>query len=358
MCIRDSVRAARRRTLAGQQAEALERLVAGAAPSRKERVRRRAHSLVTQGQDRATRSAEAWSKFYQSLSKASQSDARRLREVALELSQLDGKVLHPDTDLCTRWIAARILDLGWTKERFGESDTRVREHRGENATDPISKKYERIAFQELCGHLVDHCLIAAGREQDPEVYEGPWQISETIDIDPSLLVRGDEAEADTSAYRLREIRLRNEQEPTWWRSGRDHQLNSDSTDDVWLSDTSDIPRLDDLISATDPDGNEWLALERYQQWRIKDPSDLDRNYQRDRRQLWIRTQANIIRADDQVHPSWAGNTNWMGLSHVSTSTSMWLGGLGEYPDLGAWPSELDLSAVSYTHLTLPTRDLV
>lgn len=339
----ENVRAARRRTLAGQQAEALERLVAGAAPSRKERVRRRAHSLVTQGQDRATRSAEAWSKFYQSLSKASQSDARRLREVALELSQLDGKVLHPDTDLCTRWIAARILDLGWTKERFGESDTRVREHRGENATDPISKKYERIAFQELCGHLVDHCLIAAGREQDPEVYEGPWQISETIDIDPSLLVRGDEAEADTSAYRLREIRLRNEQEPTWWRSGRDHQLNSDSTDDVWLSDTSDIPRLDDLISATDPDGNEWLALERYQQWRIKDPSDLDRNYQRDRRQLWIRTQANIIRADDQVHPSWAGNTNWMGLSHVSTSTSMWLGGLGEYPDLGAWPSELDLS---------------
>ena len=32
----------------------------------------------------------------------------------------------------------------------------------------------------------------------------------------------------------------------------------------------------------------------------------------------------------------------MGLSKVSTPTSMWAGGLGEYPDVGGWPAELDL----------------
>ncbi len=33
----------------------------------------------------------------------------------------------------------------------------------------------------------------------------------------------------------------------------------------------------------------------------------------------------------------------MGLSMVSTPVDMWIGGLGEYPEVGAWPSELDLS---------------
>ncbi len=190
---------------------------------------------------------------------------------------------------------------------------------------------------------MDHCTVDYRWRKDPEPYQGPWQISQTIDIDPSLLVRGDESEGDTSAHRLRAIRLRDEQKPAWWRAATDQQLNSDSTDDTWLGIMSDIPMLDDLIRATDPGGGEWLALERHQEWRIKDPSDLGRSYRSDRRQLWIGTQANIIRADDQFHPHWAGNTNWMGLSHVSTPANMWIGGLGEYPDIGAWPSELDLS---------------
>ena len=337
------IRATRRRNLARQRANALNRLVAGTAPSRKERVRRRAESLMAEPRDTATGFMDAWNSFEASLPKASRGDARKLRGIVEELGQLDGRVLHPDADLCTRWIAARMLDLGWTKDRFGESDSQVRNYRGQHATERIAKKYERIAFQELCGHLVDHCTIDYRWREDPEPYRGPWQISQTIDVDPSRLVRGDESEGDTPASRLRAIRLREENQPAWWRTAADHQLSPDKTNDAWLGITSDIPRPDDLIRTTDPDGGEWLALERHQEWRIKDPSDLERSYRRDQRQLWIRTQANIIRADDQVHPRWAGNTNWMGLSKVSTPASMWIGGLGEYPDVGAWPSELDLS---------------
>jgi hypothetical protein len=341
----EKVRATRRRDLVRQRANALKHLVAGTAPSRRERVRRRAESLMAEPRDTATGSMHAWNAFEASLPKTSRGDAHKLRGIVEKLGQLDGKVLHPAADLCTRWIAARMLDLGWTKDRFGDSDSdsQIRNYRGQHATERIAKKYERIAFQELCGHLVDHCTIDYRWREDPEPYRGPWQMSETIDIDPSLLARGDESEGDTPASRLRAIRLREENQPAWWRTAADHQLSPDKTNDAWLGVTSDIPRPDDLIRATDPDGGEWLALERHQQWRITDPLDLGTRYGRDKRQLWIRTQANIIRADDQFHPQWAANTNWMGLSNVSTPADMWIGGLGEYPDVGAWPAQLDLS---------------
>ena len=191
----DRIRATRRRSLARQRANALKRLVAGTAPSRKERVRRRVEALMAEPRRTAAGFMHAWNAFEASLPKATRGEAHKLGGIVEKLGQLDGGVFHPDTDLCTRWIAARMLDLGWTKDRFGESDHRVRNYRGEHATEPIAKKYERIAFQELCGHLVDHCTIGRWGE-DPKPYQGPWQISQTVDVDPSLLVRGDESEGD------------------------------------------------------------------------------------------------------------------------------------------------------------------
>jgi len=339
----EKTRRTRRRNLTRQRTAALQRLVDGTATSRKARVQRRAEALIAEPRDSAMLYSHGWSAFEASLPKASRDHARKLRDVAGELGQIDDKVFHPDADLCTRWIASRMLELGWTKDQFGEADDRLREYRGQAATERVAKKYERIAFQELCGHLTDHCTIDYRWREDPEPYQGPWQISQTIDIDPSLLVRGDETEGDTPSARLRAIRLREENQPAWWRTATDHQPDPERTNNAWLGVTTDIPRPIDMVCATDPDGGEWLALERHQEWTIKDPTDLGKSYRRDKRQLWIRTQANIIRADDQVHPTWAGNTNWMGLSKVSTPADMWIGGLGEYPDVGAWPSELDLS---------------
>ena len=57
-----------------------------------------------------------------------------------ELDGLDRRLFHPDTELCTRWMAARILELGWTKETFGQGDKNLREFRGQSSTEPIAKK--------------------------------------------------------------------------------------------------------------------------------------------------------------------------------------------------------------------------
>lgn len=339
----EKLRATRRRNLTRQRSTALKRLIGSTAASRKVRVQRRAELLIAKPWDSAIAFRNDWAAFEAALPKASGEAARKLRGIVEQLGQLDDKVLHPDADLCTRWIAARMLDLGWTKDRFGETDARLRGYRDQTATERVAKKYERIAFQELCGHLVDHCTIDYRWREAPVLYEGPWQISASIDIDPSLLVRGDECDGDTPASRLRAIRLREENQPAWWRTATEHKLDPNASDDAWLSVIADIPRPKDMLRATDPNGGEWLALERHQEWTIKDPTDLSDGYRRPHRQLWIRTQANIMRGDDPVVARWAGNTNWMGLSHVSTPADMWIGGLGEYPDVGAWPSELDLS---------------
>ena len=284
---------------------------------------------------------EQWDAFEASLSKAAREHARRLRNAVGSLERLDGETINPDSDLCTRWVAARVLELGWTRERFGDQDRRMSSSYREPTTESIAKKYERIAFQELCGQLTDHCLIAERWRDTSEPYAGPWQIPGALDIDPSLLLRGDEPESDTPASRLRAIRLRVESEPTWWRTYIDHEVNTGGSDDDWLSDTSDVPHPAALLRAIDPEGREWVALERHQQWSYKDPTDLGQGYRRDRRTLWFRSQSNIIRADDTHHPEWAANRNWMGLRDLATPQDIWVANIGEYPDIEPWPSLLD-----------------
>lgn len=341
----DSVRKLRRRKLIRDRNAAMKALINAAPPSRRARVRRRAEGLITTRQSvTAPRPAarQAWGRFEESLSKAAREHARELHATVNALDRIDEETFHPATDLCTRWVAARVLDLGWTKDRFGDQDGHVGRWRGEQATEPIAKKYERIAFQELCGHLADHCSIDERWRNAPETYAGPWQIPKTLDLDPSLLVRGDQPESDTPAARLRDIRLRAEGSQTWWRTYAEHELNTKGTDDDWLSDTSDIPRPEDLLRVIDQAGGEWVALERHQNWSFKDPADLDRSYQQDRRYMWFRSQANIIRATDTEHPAWAASQNWMGLTSLSIPQDVSTASLGEYPDIAPWPSLLDL----------------
>lgn len=343
------IRSSQRRRLTRERDDHLDALTNAAPPSRKSRVRRRAEALsmtpqsATSPWSGALESRGTWEAFEGSLSKRARGHARKLRTTVNLLERLDKETFHPDPDLCTRWVAARMLDLGWTKERFGDQDKRVTRHPGGQTTDRIATKYQRIAFQELCGYLTDHCLIDESWRDAPEPYSGPWQISETLDVDPSLLLRGDEPELGTPAARLRAIRLRAESRQTWWRTFADHRLKTNGADDEWLSDTSDIPHPESLLRVVDPMGREWVAAERHQQWSFKDPSDMSDGYRRDRRLMWFRSQANIIRAGDTTHPVWAGNQNWMGLRDLSTAQDVWMACLGEYPDIEPWPSLLDMA---------------
>jgi hypothetical protein len=245
--------------------------------------------------------------------------------------------VRPDPDLLGRWIAARVLDLGWTAERFADRDRMLSHARsaGWSQTERFGKKCAWIAYHELVGHLGDHCqLHESWRDAHPQPYDTPFQVGDAVDLDPSVVLRGDEPPPDTAAGRLRALRIRDERRDVWWLAAHERAPSADRDGAGWLHDPSDIPAPPELLAATDPAGGVWLVLESHTTWTGAGRAD-DNS-----RQLWIRTQANLVRtADLDAFRAWAPEQNWMGL-WMPTPSEHPTGYLGGYPDQQPWRAHL------------------
>ena len=276
----------------------------------------------------------------------------RVRTMLEDLSHLEHRrrslareIIGPDGQLLGRWIAMRVLGLGWNRERFESIDRMLQRARDWHAeSERFGKKYAWIAFDEVAGHLADHCSIANPYEEPPvQAYQDPWQVPYVTDIDPSATLRGDEPPSDSSAGRLRISRLKAERaEEKWWMQGYKNRVNSAGEHQGWILDPADIPEPGELITCTDPNGEEWLVLESHATWKVEDPGETLWN--RERRHLWVRTQANLIQASDAKGVErWARRQHWMGLWMPTPSESS-AGPIGCYPDLAPWPRQLALVA--------------
>ncbi|SET92128.1 hypothetical protein [Geodermatophilus poikilotrophus] len=245
--------------------------------------------------------------------------------------------VRPDPDLLGRWIAARVLDLGWTSERFDDRDRMLSRARsaGWSQTERFGKKYAWIAYHELVGQLGDHCqLHESWQDARPESYDTPFQVGGAVDLDPSVVLRGDEPPQDTAAGRLRALRNRDERRDAWWLAAHVHSPSADRDGAGWLHDPSDIPAPHELLAATDPAGGVWLAAESHTTWTGAGRADDNK------RQLWIRAQANIVRtADLDAFRTWAPEQNWMGL-WMPTPSEHPTGYLGGYPDQQPWQARM------------------
>jgi hypothetical protein len=264
---------------------------------------------------------------------------RDLRSVAHGIRYGNREPIRPDPDLLACWISERVLKLGWTEERFGARDSRLAYARdaGWPETEPFGRKYAWIAFYEVLGHLTDHCMLQQDwKDSSPSLYEGPWQISGAIDIDPTVLIRGDEAPKDTPAARLYKLRTSRERENAWWLTNYNHTISTFGADSEWLKDINDVPRPEALLSVSDPHGCEWLVLESHVSWRVPPFENLDDNH----RMLWVRTQANLVPMEHKQRIGhWAAEQNWMGL-WMPTPSEYATGLLGAYPDLPPWLGKL------------------
>lgn len=249
----------------------------------------------------------------------------------------DVNPVRPDPDLLGRWIAARVLELGWTADRFGDRDSMLSRARsaGWSQTERFGKKYAWIAYHELVGHLGDHCqLQESWRDAHPEPYDTPFQVGDAVDLDPSVVLRGDEPPKDTAAGRLRALRNRDERRDAWWLAGRGRSPSADRDGTGWLHETSDIPAPHNLLAATDPAGEVWFVAESHTTWTGAGRADDNK------RQLWIRTQANIVRAADlDAFRAWAPEQNWMGL-WMPTPSEHPTGYLGGHPDQQPWQARM------------------
>lgn len=232
-----------------------------------------------------------------------------------------------EPDVVARFVSKRVLDLGWTHDRFGTVDRWLGQHRDRSAApvERIAKKYAWIGLYEALGRIADHSVVQRSYGRSESVaYAGPWQVGYSPDIDPSYVFADFAASGSDGRP-----------DEKWWTPAV-HKLHGAGEDTDWLRDVTDVPDVRPLLVRRDPHGRDWLALEAHAEWELR----LDRpkvGMTEDRRELWIRTQSYLIRDRDEARVSaWASSHNWMGL-HIPTPNDWHEGYLGSYPDLPPWP---------------------
>lgn len=330
--------AARRAATQRRLTKLREAIACSVSPRRRGQILKQINNLLST--DDATTNWLGWEILRAELP-AQEDPVRELESVARGLKFEGRNPIRPKPDMLARWIGERVLNLGWTEERFGKRDRRLASARnsGWSETEPFGRKYAWIAFYQMLGHLADHCMLQEEwLTSNPESYEGPWQVSDAIDIDPTILLRGDEPPKDTPAARARKLRIRHERDDAWWLTGYNHSLVTFGDDTDWLNDTNDVPRPEPLLAVRDHHGCEWLVLESHARWTVPSSDGL-KTY---RRELWVRTQANLVPIEhEQRLCHWASEQNWMGL-WMPTPSGHPTGFLGGYPDLPPWPTEIGL----------------
>jgi hypothetical protein len=192
---------------------------------------------------------------------ALRADSALPAEGAAEASALRAAVTEADDrvrpDYAARWILQRIIELGWTPERFADFDREVNRydvHRSGNKPERMSKKYQWIALREFMARLLDRCAYRY-RYQQIERYEGVWQLR-LRDLDPSLLARGHPGVQ--SAVRP----------STWWVPVPDPiAAGAEVNDAAWLRLVAPLPDPQRLAIVREPgDGHDWSVLSLAAHW--------------------------------------------------------------------------------------------
>ena len=204
-----------------------------------------------------------------------------------------------------RWIFKRVLDLGWTVEKFGKFD-RSRDRYGNTGraadkSERIGKKYQWIAYHEFLAHLADNLEFREEKWKDePSEYHGPWQLW-LRDIDPSCLL--------TSTCRNRTTW----DEQAWWVPVSFDQWRIEPDEIAWRKRIDLLPDISSLPVVIDPQtGKEWLVLECFYNWEEPTPPEIER-YDVVRRNIWYILKSYLIRSNDEdTFFEWAKNQHFMG----------------------------------------------
>ncbi len=222
--------------------------------------------------------------------------------------------------IAQRWIFKRVIDLGWTVERFGRFDRYRERYRdtGRSAYKPerIGKKYQWIAYHEFLAHMADNLEFRENIwSEKSNVYVGPWQLGRR-DIDPSCLLkatRRSEWEPNVSA---------------WWAPVLFDDWATEPDEVQWRKRIDLLPTITPLPVVTDPHtGREWLVLECFYDWEEPTPPEKDR-FNISRRNIWYMLKSYLVKAEDEARfYDWANEQHFMGsrMPESSEQTSICLG---------------------------------
>ncbi len=226
---------------------------------------------------------------------------------------------HFDSEMARRWMMQKIINLGWTVERFGECDRHAQSSYGREAhkTERIGKKYQWLAYHELLARLSDNFKLLAGHwGEDISEYHGPWNVGHGRDIDPSNLLRKTEREG----WGIHQN--------TWWFPLSYSSWQSPTDTENWLRTTEDLPTPEPLIEVTQPtDHSRWFVLDAYYEWGQPISPGEDR-YKIPRWKIWYTLKSYLVRKNDAAKVfAWVKKQNFMGrwMLESHDSTEIFLG---------------------------------
>jgi hypothetical protein len=165
-----------------------------------------------------------------------------------------------DVNWAGRWIANRAISLGWTTERFEafEGNHNLRRGREAHKAERFGKKYQWIAHRELLARLADNFHPSyESWSTTQNTYQGPW-VWYGRDFDPTLPSSVIEGEAQVCRVARDATAL--------WATLRSPAMDISATPDEWVAMTDDLPDAASMFSCTDPDGQKWIAIQRYSTW--------------------------------------------------------------------------------------------
>jgi hypothetical protein len=206
-----------------------------------------------------------------------------------------------DTSLAQTWIFKKVLELGWSVERFGRFDRIVMQEDSGSAalkSERIGKKYQWIAYHEFLARIADNFEFRPDRwHSEPSKYDGPWQLSYIRDIDPSCLLRTKPSEVQAKA---------------WW-SVAYESWNPQIQDLRWIRYLKDLPPVAGLLEVTNPqDGSRWLTLEANHEWTepiLKGQDTLETS----RRHMWYQIRSYFVKKSDMNKLyEWVRKQDFMG----------------------------------------------
>jgi hypothetical protein len=159
--------------------------------------------------------------------------------------------------LAERAVFDRVLELGWTPERFGEIDRRRSDGR-DGPVERVGKKFQWIGFYEVLGRIADHLSIKQSWSEEPRPYAYAEQLV-WRDIDPTVLVRKPSPPSAT--------------EPPWF-SPAAARFPPDVVDE-YPADMRGVPDPLDLIAVSDTGDAQWLVLVSNPNWKQTLPPEIE-----------------------------------------------------------------------------------
>jgi hypothetical protein len=160
------------------------------------------------------------------------------------------------------WVTWRAVDLGWDKELHGKAERYFpdRADRTSHSVERIGKKYQWIAYNELCGYLIDH----------------HWYFSDLADVDVPFdrVDDFDRRDIDPSLWPADQAEVRPDSRiPPLAIFETNFHPQSVGAAIAWTKTSYDLLRPLDIIEAVDANGQRWWATHLW----YRDTSYLDKH---------------------------------------------------------------------------------